>query len=108
MKRLGSLSQLGLAFFGLTQDNVAQIRLNIFSQIHEIVFHGQGGYDWHTVYDMPIWLRLYTFNKLKEFYDKQNESQSNTLDKQTKDIKSGKIDIPAQFRNAKKAAQYNT
>jgi hypothetical protein len=22
---------------------------------------------------MPIWLRLFTFNKLKEFYDKQKE-----------------------------------
>jgi hypothetical protein len=108
MQKLESLSQLGLAFFGLTQDNVAQIRLNVFAQIHEIVFHGQGGYDWHTVYDMPIWLRLYTFNKLKEFYDKQNDAQNNSLDKQTRDIKSGKIDIPAQFRNTKKTAKYNT
>lgn len=25
---------------------------------------------------MPIWLRRFTFKKLKEFYDKQNESYS--------------------------------
>jgi hypothetical protein len=41
-----SISQLGLAFFGLTPDNVAQARAAIFTQIHEIVFHGKGGYDW--------------------------------------------------------------
>jgi hypothetical protein len=31
---------------------------------------------------MPIWLRKFTFNKVKEFYDKQNEEKDkieNTL-----------------------------
>jgi len=98
---------LGLAFFGLTPSNTPQIRLNIFNQIHEIVFHGQGGYDWNTVYNMPVWLRLYTFNRLKEWYDKQNEANNKTLDQQTKEIKSGKVDFPSQFRN-KKTPKYNT
>lgn len=47
----------------------------LFSQIHEIVFHGNGGYDWNTIYEMPIWLRRYTFEKLKEYYDKQQQEQ---------------------------------
>lgn len=38
-----------------------------------MVFHGKGGYDWDTIYHMPIWLRNYIFNKIKEFYEKQNE-----------------------------------
>jgi hypothetical protein len=58
-----------LTFFGLTPE----YRLYLFSQIHEIVFHGNGGYDWDTIYNMPIWLRKFTFNKIKEYYDKQNE-----------------------------------
>ena len=58
-----------LTFFGLTPE----YRVQIFSQIHEIVFHGNGGYDWETVYNMPLWLRRFTFNKLKEYYDKQAE-----------------------------------
>jgi len=41
----------------------------MFSQIHDIVFHGNGGYDWETVYHIPIWLRRFTFNKVKEFID---------------------------------------
>ena len=68
--------QLDLAFFGLTSDLVPQVRANLFSQIHEIVFHGQGGYDWETVYNMPIWLRKFTFHKLKEYYDKQSEESN--------------------------------
>ena len=58
-----------MTFFGLTQE----YRLYLFNQIHEIVFNGQGGYDWTTVYDMPIWLRKFTFETLKEHYEKQSE-----------------------------------
>jgi len=45
----------------------------MFAQIHDIVFHGNGGFNWDTVYNMPIWLRRFTFNKIKEHFDKQNE-----------------------------------
>jgi hypothetical protein len=50
--------------------------------MNEIVFHGKGGYTWDTVYDMPVWLRNFTFKKLKEWYDKeqeQAEAQNNQL-----------------------------
>ena len=53
----------------------------MFNQIHEIVFHGNGGYDWDTVYNMPLWLRRTTFNLMKEYYDKQNEEIENEQDK---------------------------
>ena len=61
----------------------------IFSQIHEIVYHGNGGYDWETVYNMPLWLRKFTFEKIKEFNEKQQEEiekrqQKNTLDSSSK------------------------
>ena len=78
MARRTSISPLILIFFGLTP----KYRQNLFSQIHEIVFHGNGGYDWHTLYNMPIWLRNFTFKKIEEHYKKQEEAQnksSNTL-----------------------------
>lgn len=37
------------------------------------MFHGKGGYTYDTVYNMPIWLRNFTFNKINDFYIKQNE-----------------------------------
>ena len=64
---------MGLSFFGLTSEIAAQFRANLFTQIHEIVFHGKGGYNWETVYNMPRWLRLFTFNKINEFYKKEAE-----------------------------------
>ncbi len=67
-------SQLDLTFFGLTLDNAPEARISVFSVIHEIVFNGKGGYDWETVYNMPIWLRKFTFNKLKNYYSEVEES----------------------------------
>ena len=63
---------LGLTFFGLTPE----YRLSVFNNIHDIVFHGNGGYDWHTVYNMPIWLRKFTFNKIREHFQQINEEST--------------------------------
>ena len=75
---MGRLStfQSELVSFGLATTS----RISIFKEIHEIIFHGQGGYDWETVYNMPIWLRRFTFNTLKEYYEKQNESSTASTD----------------------------
>ena len=72
-------SPLDLTFFGLTLDNAPGVRVNVFNTIHEIVFNGKGGYNWETVYNMPIWLRKFTFNKLKSHYDEveSNRQKSN-------------------------------
>lgn len=86
--------QLGLDFFGLTQTNVAEHRLNLFKEIHEISFHGQGGYEWETVYNMPVWLRKFTYNSMFDFYKKKSETingtDSNTSTKTIID-QSGKV-----------------
>jgi hypothetical protein len=84
---------LDLAFFGLTSEIASQYRASLFTQIHEIVFHGQGGYNWETVYNMPIWLRKFTFNKMREHYEKQNASQNEDLGTQSQKIKDLEIEI---------------
>jgi hypothetical protein len=98
VQRRASTSPSILTFFGLTPE----YRQNIFSQIHEIVFHGNGGYDWHTLYNMPIWLRNFTFRKIEEYYNKQNEAnnaQSNMLKNNPKEIARPNIN-PANVYNA--------
>lgn len=104
MNQIESISQLGLAFFGLTLDTIPQARSSIFTQIHEIVFHGKGGYDWETIYNMPIWLRRFTFNKINDFYKKENEeiekSKNGSKSKSLIDP-TGKINAP-EFTKASK------
>lgn len=64
---------MGLPFFGLTTEIISEARVNLFSQIHQIVFHGKGGYDYPTVYNMPIWLRKFTFFEIQKHYDNEKK-----------------------------------
>ena len=69
---------MGLPFFGLTPE----YRASFFDQIHQIVFHGNGGYDHDTVYAMPVWLRNYTYRKIAEHYEKEKEEMDKARGKQ--------------------------
>ena len=54
-------------------ENSQEYRKNLFTQIHNIVFHGNGGYDWFTIYNMPIWLRKFTFHEIDQYNKDQNK-----------------------------------
>ena len=60
---------MGWAFFGLT----SMYRNILFTQIHDLVFHGGGGFKHSEVYNMPIWMRKFHIEKISEFNKKQNE-----------------------------------
>jgi hypothetical protein len=71
MAKTGRLrSRLLLTFFGLT----SEYRKSLFKQIHEIVYYGGGGYDWYTVYKMPIWLRKFTYQSIVECKQKESDA----------------------------------
>ena len=90
---------MDLAFFGLISKNAAQVRKHILTEVHEIVFYGNGGYIWSEVYNMPIYLRKFTLSKLKEYYDNQAKStQPKDPNQQTLMDSSGKINVK-QFKS---------
>ena len=95
---------LGLTFFGLTSETAPQVRLGIFKQIHEIIFHGKGGYDYYTIYNMPIWLRKYTFKEINDFYEAKAAAEKVEMSAgKTSLVNSeGKINTP-QFKQASKS-----
>jgi hypothetical protein len=99
---------LGLTFFGLT----SEYRVSLFSQIHEIVFYGRGGYDYDTVYNMPIWLRIFTFKKINEHYQKEKEEYDKAKDKssnkQTIIGEDGKVNIPSHMEKSKTSYNVGT
>jgi hypothetical protein len=77
--------------------------MHYYSQIHEICFWGQGGYQWGEVYEMPIWLRKFTWNKLKTHYDKIEEQKNKNIvkDNKNKAPKTSKPNIPQSTYTAK-------
>jgi hypothetical protein len=73
---------LGLGFFGLTSsDNSSQVKLSIYRQIHQICFFGKGGYSWPVVYNMPVYLRRFVFNEMRQFYDEEKAANEKALKK---------------------------
>ena len=74
------------------------------------MFHGKGGYDYLTIYNMPIWLRNFTFKKMKEHYDNEaaeiKKSQGKGGNTTTVIDSSGKVQAPEHFQNAKKSPNY--
>jgi hypothetical protein len=68
-----------LAFFGLKFDNAQEYKLSIYEQIHFIVINSNGGYTWNTIYNMPIWLRQWVYNKINTQIKNIQEQSSNIL-----------------------------
>jgi hypothetical protein len=102
---------LDLTFFGLTYDVAPEARNAVFKQIHQIVFHGKGGYDWHTIYNMPIWLRRFTFNEIQSYYDEEKKQMENSKNKGSKTVigADGKVKAPGFLKNpqiSKRPAKY--
>lgn len=97
---------MGLTFFGLTLETAPQIRQSIFKQIHEIVFHGKGGYDYITVYNMPLWLRKFTFTQIKDYYEAEQSALKNKTSPGNKSLidADGKVNVP-EFKKTSKPYQ---
>lgn len=86
-----------LAFFGLTPE----YRASLFRQIHDICFHGQGGYSFGEVYEFPIWLRNFVHRSMIEYYQNENKkAQTNTG--QQSILQNGKIKAPDYSVKARK------
>lgn len=41
-----------------------------------MVIAGNGSYSWSDIYNMPIWLRTFTYNKMKARVEKQSTQTS--------------------------------
>lgn len=66
-------------FFGLSLN----YRKLLHSQIFDLIYHGNGGFTFSDVYNMPLWARKFYISKIVEF--KENEKQA--YEKQAKKSK---------------------
>jgi len=73
-----SLCQSVLTFFGLTPEYKAIY----MSEIHDLVYHGGGGFIWSEVYEMPIMTRRFHIRKINDFNEKQKEEFEKSQGKQ--------------------------
>jgi hypothetical protein len=94
--RRRSIYLSGLTFFGLNLDNAPETRKDLFLQIHDICFWSQGGYDFNTVYHLPVWIRKFVLTQLKAHYDKTNNNDEANYHKSIQNLKAQQKDTPLQ------------
>jgi len=62
--------QLDLTFFGFD----ASYRVQLHDTIFNIIWFGEGRWDWDTVYNMPVFLRNFWIKKINEIIDNKKQA----------------------------------
>jgi len=90
-------------------ESSSQAKISIYRQIHQICFHGKGGYGWHDVYNMPIWLRRFIFSEIKTYYSEEKKTQESQTQPNTKTVidSDGKVKSPEHLKHVRKPIKYN-
>ena len=49
--------------------------MQVYNEVHDLTYHGGGGFTYSEVYNMPIYLRRYSINRVNKHLEKQKEAQ---------------------------------
>lgn len=77
-----------------------EYRKIFMQEIFELVYHGNGGFSWESVWNMPISHRKFSLRKINEFLGKveeQRNAQQNTITEKT-DM--SKFKMPEEVKQA--------
>jgi hypothetical protein len=72
--------QLDLTFFGFD----ASYRVQLHDTIFNIIWFGEGRWDWDTVYNMPVFLRNFWIKKINEIIDNKKQAIKQQQQQKTK------------------------
>ena len=74
----------------------------MFDAIHDLVFHGNGGFIHSEVYNMPVWMRTFHIDRINQHNKKQEE-----LAKEQRGQSELREDRKIQRPNIKPSTTYN-
>ena len=69
-----------LGFFGLKPID----RQRIHQECFDLIYHGNGGFTWSDVYNMPIWARRFYTGKIVEFKTAENKANQDAMNKSSR------------------------
>jgi len=73
-------------------------------EIHDLVYHGGGGFIYSEVWNMPVITRRYHIRKINDFLQKKAEAEEKTMKGNSVDPKSMKqVPVPDIVAKAKKS-----
>ena len=64
-------------FFGLSHN----YRKILHSSIFDLIYHGNGGFNWNDVYNMPVWARRFYISKIIEFKNAEQKAHEESRNK---------------------------
>tara|TARA_R100000664_G_C2737115_1_gene126338 strand:+ start:963 stop:1187 length:225 start_codon:yes stop_codon:yes gene_type:complete len=59
-------------------------RKHLHEQVFSLIFHGNGGFTWQDVMNMPIWLRAFYIRQINLHFKKQEEANKKQQRKDTR------------------------
>lgn len=68
---------MGSRFFGLTPD----YKFQVYQEVHDLVYHGQGGFIYSEVYNMPIHIRRFHIKKVNDLHEERNKAEESAMEK---------------------------
>jgi hypothetical protein len=72
--------QLDRTFFGLDIKDKPRLHDSLFN----LLWAGEGRWDWDTLYHMPIWMRTFWIHKLNKMADDRKIAQQNAQQRNSK------------------------
>ena len=51
----------------------------MYNEVHDLVYHGGGGYSYSEVYNMPIYLRRYSITRINNYLKDKKEAEEKII-----------------------------
>lgn len=49
--------------------------MQVYNEVHDLTYHGGGGFTYSEVYNMPIYLRKYSIRRINKHLEEKQEAQ---------------------------------
>ena len=60
------------------------VRAESDEECFDLIYHGNGGFTWSDVYNMPIWARRFYIGKIVEFKTAENKVNQDAMNKSSR------------------------
>jgi hypothetical protein len=71
-------------------------------EVHDLVYHGGGGFIYSDVWNMPVTTRRYHINKINEYLKKKAKAEKEAMNKSKQSSDMSKTKIPDFVSKIKK------
>jgi hypothetical protein len=55
--------------------------MQVYQEVHELTYHGGGGFTYSEVYNMPIYLRRFSLKKINDYLKAKQEAEKEAIDR---------------------------